>query len=562
MFPAIGNTLNFLVPPLIVAAIIDTFVAQGGIVLSDVKWHIVAFGGVWLTGEVCWRIGMFALARLQERAQYNLGVVSFQRLLDRDFEFFANNFVGTITKKTIAFTRSFELFTETIAFNIMSNAIPLVVAFVILWGYSPLVSIVLVLLLCAGVLIALPLIKHRARMVAERHDAGSKVAGRLSDAMTNAMAIKSFAREQTEQQTFSVFVADFTAKYKKAYDYANIRLFGSLSPVYVATNVCGLILALYFAQKLSLQPGAILVIFTYYTYITSIFWQINQTYRNIESSVSEAAEFTQMLLEPPAVSDERAARSLAVRAATIRFDNVTFRYADVSPRAVPLLKHFRLDIKEHERVGLVGPSGGGKSTLTKLLLRFVDVQEGRILIDGQDIRMTTQKSLRNAISYVPQEPLLFHRSLAENIAYGKERATKKEIRRAARLAHAEEFIEELPKKYDTLVGERGIKLSGGQRQRIVIARAILKDAPILVLDEATSSLDSESEKYIQEGLWELMKNKTAVVIAHRLSTIKHLDRIVVLDRGRIVQEGTHNELIKKKGLYRTLWSLQSGEFLT
>jgi ATP-binding cassette subfamily B protein len=227
----------------------------------------------------------------------------------------------------------------------------------------------------------------------------------------------------------------------------------------------------------------------------------------------------------------------------------------------PFLKNFSVMIAPGEKVGLIGPSGGGKTTITKLLLRFLDVQSGAILIDGQDIKHITQASLRRAISYVPQEPLLFHRSLAENIGYGKEQPSHNEIINAAKLAHADEFISELPDQYETLVGERGIKLSGGQRQRVAIARALLKEAPILILDEATSALDSESEKYIQEGFEELMKGKTTLVVAHRLSTIKHLDRIIVLDKGTIVQDGTHAELIKQKGLYATLWEHQSGGFI-
>ena len=223
------------------------------------------------------------------------------------------------------------------------------------------------------------------------------------------------------------------------------------------------------------------------------------------------------------------------------------------------LSGFSLDIKAKQKVGLVGPSGGGKTTITKLLLRFIDPESGDIFVDGQSIKKITQSSLRREIAYVPQEPLLFHRSLFENIAYGDEDATKEDIIKAAKIAHADEFINQLPKGYETLVGERGIKLSGGQRQRVAIARALLKKASIIVLDEATSSLDSESEKYIQEGLWELMKDKTALVIAHRLSTIKHLDRILVLDNGKIVQDGTHDELISQDGLYAKLWSHQAGE---
>jgi ATP-binding cassette subfamily B protein len=257
--------------------------------------------------------------------------------------------------------------------------------------------------------------------------------------------------------------------------------------------------------------------------------------------------------------DAKNAVSISVRESTISFKDVGFGYSSEAPS---FLSSFNLNIKANEKIGLVGPSGGGKTTITKLLLRFIDVNSGSISIDGQDISKVTQSSLRSSISYVPQEPLLFHRSLFENIAYGKKDASLEEVIAVSKIAHAHDFIKTLPNGYETMVGERGIKLSGGQRQRVAIARALLKQAPFLILDEATSSLDSESEKFIQDGLRELMKDKTALVIAHRLSTIKHLDRIIVLDDGKIVQEGTHSDLIKQKGLYSKLWSHQSGEYLT
>ena len=281
----------------------------------------------------------------------------------------------------------------------------------------------------------------------------------------------------------------------------------------------------------------------------------------MESSVGEGAEFAQLFIDPPSVQDASDAKELKIINADIEFNKINFNYGENQSKEEYFFNDFNLHIKSKEKIGLVGPSGGGKTTVTKLILRFINLQYGNITIDGQDISKVTQSSLRKSIAYVPQEPLLFHRSLFENIAYGNEKATKKEVINAAKLAHAHEFIDKLPHGYQTLVGERGIKLSGGQRQRVAIARAILKNAPILVLDEATSSLDSESEKYIQEGLWELMKDKTAIVIAHRLSTIKHLDRIIVLENGNISQDGTHNDLIKQKGIYARLWSHQSGEFL-
>ena len=239
---------------------------------------------------------------------------------------------------------------------------------------------------------------------------------------------------------------------------------------------------------------------------------------------------------------------------------VSFTY--IGKNESKLFENLNLTIPAGQNVGIVGPSGGGKTTITKLLLRFMDIRSGAIKIDGINIAEVTQTSLRDAITYVPQEPLLFHRSIKENIAYGKPSATMKEITTAAKKAHAHDFIEKLPQGYDTLVGERGIKLSGGQRQRVALARAILKDAPIIVLDEATSALDSESERLIQEALFSLMEGRTTIVIAHRLSTIKHLDRILVLKDGKIIEDGNHVDLIKKKnGTYAKLWSHQSGGFI-
>jgi ATP-binding cassette subfamily B protein len=226
-----------------------------------------------------------------------------------------------------------------------------------------------------------------------------------------------------------------------------------------------------------------------------------------------------------------------------------------------LFRGVDLRIEPGQRVGLVGASGSGKTTLSKLLLRFVDVQEGRILIDGHDISVVSQAELRRQVTYVPQEPLLFHRSIRDNIAYGRMDATDEQVREAARHARADEFIDRLPHAYDTLVGERGTKLSGGQRQRIALARAFLKRTPVLILDEATSALDSHSEALIQEALSELMQGATAIVIAHRLSTVSSLDRIIVLDHGRVIEDGTHAQLLVSGGIYAGLWSRQSGGFL-
>lgn len=280
--------------------------------------------------------------------------------------------------------------------------------------------------------------------------------------------------------------------------------------------------------------------------------------RNYISTVGNAAPMIETLRESIEITDPIEPEKLIVSKGEIEFNKVIFTHAENDHA---LFDELSLKIKPGEHIGLIGRSGSGKTSLTRLLLRFSDIESGSIKIDGQNIKDVRQSDLRHEIAYVAQEPSLFHRSLRENIAYGKPNATDEEIRHAAKQAHALEFIDNLPKGLDTLVGERGVKLSGGQRQRIVIARAILKDAPILILDEATSALDSESERLIQDALVKLMKGRTSIIIAHRLSTIARLDRIIVLDNGKIVEQGSHNQLSNKAGIYAKLWNHQSGGFI-
>jgi ATP-binding cassette subfamily B protein len=278
----------------------------------------------------------------------------------------------------------------------------------------------------------------------------------------------------------------------------------------------------------------------------------------IYERLAEAEEMTRILNMPHQIIDTNKARTLKVNKGEITFEDVSFKYEE----GEDVIKNFNLTVKPGQKVALVGLSGSGKSTLTKLLLRLYDVVGGKILVDGRNIAKVTQESLRNNISLVPQDPILFHRSLMENIRYGRFGATDEEVIQAAKLAYCDEFISKLKEGYQSTVGDRGIKLSGGERQRIAIARAILKNSPILILDEATSSLDSESEKYIQKSLDNLMKNKTVLIIAHRLSTIKRADRIVVISNKKIVEDGNHNKLIKiEDGIYKRLWNIQVGGFI-
>jgi ATP-binding cassette subfamily B protein len=288
-----------------------------------------------------------------------------------------------------------------------------------------------------------------------------------------------------------------------------------------------------------------------------ILWNLGRSLTKAMKAITDMKEVVDIFDLPIDITDPKRPEHLRMHEGHIVFNKLSFSYKGGNA----VLKDFNLDIAPGERIGLVGHSGAGKSTITKLLLRFVDAVEGNIMIDGQDIKNITQNDLRSVISYVPQESILFHRTIGENISYGRPDATQAEIVDVAKKAFAHDFIAKLPNGYDTLVGERGIKLSGGERQRVAIARAMLKNSPVLVLDEATSSLDSVSEAYIQEAFTELMKNKTTIVVAHRLSTISKMDRIVVLEDGNIIEMGTHQELLRKNGVYADLWNHQSGGFL-
>jgi ATP-binding cassette subfamily B protein len=303
---------------------------------------------------------------------------------------------------------------------------------------------------------------------------------------------------------------------------------------------------------------AVFITFSYYSTATRVMWEFNRIYRNMEGALTDAAQFAELLLEPPTVMDADAPDVFSPSDYGVGFRNVSFRYSDSQPL---LFECFNLTIASGTKVGLVGRSGGGKTSLTRLLLRFSDIEAGDIVIGGQPIDRVPQAALRKVIGYVPQDPSMFHRTIADNIRVGRPEATDAEMRRAARLAHAADFIEALPAGYETMVGERGVKLSGGQRQRVAIATAILKDAPILILDEATSSLDSESEALIQDALLTLLAGRTAIVIAHRLSTVKRMDELIIMEQGAVAERGSHEALLARTGIYAALWAHQSGGFL-
>lgn len=560
LLPGLGSILVSYAPPLVVAALLRRFIdGDAELTPGAVVPYLVAFAAVWMAGEICWRVGFHLLIRVDTDGMRNLYTKAMGYLLEKDLAFFHDNFAGSLTKRTIQFARGFDMFLSVLAFDVVASVFPLFFVIAVLWGFSPWLIVALVGMLSITLAGLVPLIKRRRKLVDAREAASNALSGHIADSIANMETVRAFAHEELEASLHAVNVDRYVGAAGRSWHYQNTRINLSISPMWVLTNVLGLIIALSIGRDSALQMSAVYLTFSYYAQFTRVLWEFNHIYRNLESTLSEATQFTELLLTGPRVTDPVVPEPVAMRDASIRFERVCFRFSD--REGEHLFRDLDLSIASGERIGLVGHSGGGKTTVTRLLLRFMDVESGVIRIGGQDISAITQADLRARIAYVPQDPAMFHRSLADNIRYGRLDATDAEVREAARLAHAAEFIEALPAGYDTLVGERGIKLSGGQRQRIAVARAMLKGAPILVLDEATSSLDSESERLIQDALWTLMEGRTAIVIAHRLSTVQRMDRLIVLEEGAIAEQGSHRELLALGGVYAGLWAHQSGGFI-
>lgn len=554
--PALGNICNLYIAPLIVAMMVSRVAATGDTGFGASGSYILAFGGALFLAELLWRIGIHCLNRVDAYGIEHLYVVAMDELLAKDAAFFHNNFAGSLTKRSLSFAARFEQFVDTLAFEIMAALVPLIFASVVLWHYNPVLVVVLMGMIVVTALVITPLVQRRQKLVDDREAAIARVSGHVADSLANMQVVRAFAAEPQEADEHRRRVASSRRKSLRSWDYANLRIDTLVAPLLVLTNVMGLLIAVGLSGG-NMGVEAIVVAFTYYFNATGIMFRFNQIYRRLETVLTEAAQFTELLLDDPEVLDATHPEALRPNGFDVRFETVNFTHAG----ARQLFHGLDLHVPSGAKVGLVGRSGGGKTTITQLLLRLMDLQSGTIRIGGQDIARLRQADLRSLIAYVPQEPAMFHRTLSENIRFARPEATDEEILRAAEAAHVTEFVDALPEGMDTLIGERGVKLSGGQRQRVALARAILRDAPILLLDEATSALDSESESLVQQALWELMDGRTALVVAHRLSTVAGMDRLVVLDHGRIVEEGTHEQLLCAQGAYAQLWRHQSGGFL-
>lgn len=552
--PLSALTMSVAVPFFAGNALSSTFTGHGD--FWQYLWLLVAsvIAGITLN-----MIGFYCQMELLARVMHDLQQQAFKAVLHRGIRFHTNNIGGKVVSDQLDFVSAFNMLMG----GVLGTALPL--------GLTIVGGLTLVLLniwqlgvylfVLTIVMLVWAYLESRTRLTL-RHNrliATKALTAHVSDTIVNAATVKTFAAEKRE--TLKNNSLNRSLRDLRIRDWQRTVVSGTKRIGMLLVGLVGLVIAVhFFAGNNPATFGTSIFAFTYTLTLIMRLFEINTLTRQVEEAFLQASPMTKIILEDTEIVDAPDAKQLEIAEGGIEFKNVSFAYADAKQNARVFSK-LSLTIKPGERVGLVGASGGGKTTLTRLLLRFEDIQDGQILIDGQDIRTVTQRSLRDNVGYVPQEPLLFHRSVHENIAYGKPAATLEKIRTAAKLAAANEFISELPDGYDTVVGERGVKLSGGQRQRVAIARAILKSAPILVLDEATSALDSESEALIQLAIWELLRGRTALVIAHRLSTIQKMDRIIVMEKGKIVEEGTHAKLLKQKGAYAKLWQRQSGGFL-
>ena len=509
--------------------------------------------------NIFWNLGDILLIRSSVRIMRDVAIEAFRHVQKLSYSFHSSNFAGSTVKKCNRGFWAIDSIIDRVWFDfapvfLQVTGISLIFAF----KAPPLIIILL-----SGILVFLvaTLYLNNKQIPLERAGvrAETKTSGNFHDVVSNIFTVKTFARERSENRRHLRLLNDWKEKALKAWYF------------HVKNNVVQWIIAgtlelalLYYSINLFKQGvftvGDIVLVQTYFVTLIQSVWRLSWMYRDFRKATVNLEEMIELLETDPLIKDKNSVKKLKFKKGEIEFRNVDFDYGENDNDAV--FENLSLKIKAGEKVALVGPSGSGKTTFVKLLTRLVDVNGGEILIDGKSIQDVTVESLRESIGLVPQDPALFHRPLSENIAYGKPDASIEDIKKASKLAHAHHFIKDLAQGYDTYVGERGVKLSGGERQRVAIARVILENAPIVVFDEATSSLDSLSEKHIQAAFQNLMKGRTTIVVAHRLSTIIDMDRILVFDKGKVVEEGRHEELIQREGsLYKKLWDIQAGGFL-
>ncbi len=519
--------------------------------------YVIAFTVFMILGLIIWRIQGYSAWLIEDKVEKDMVIDAFDKLEHKGQTFHSNRFGGSLVSQVNKYVGAYERLMDEYFWSILTGIVSLLGSLIVLWIVAPKFALLLIAIVIIYVFLISKRVKTQMPYNIELSESESKRTAELADAITNISNIRAFANEEYELDRFKK-TANVTSKKRTKLAF---EVFKSEIASHTMTNTFRILAFSYGVIAVTAFHSSASILYLVISYSSGIvdrLWQFGRTLRNINQGLSDSNEMLNTLEVAEEIKNPENPEKSKISRGDINFSDVLFTHNE---NKNALFKDFNVHIKQGEKIGLVGPSGSGKTTFTNLLLRVIDVDGGHIDIDGQDIRKITQKDLRRAITYVPQEPVLFHRSIADNIGYGDLDADNDAIVGAAKLANAHEFIEKLPMGYKTLVGERGVKLSGGQRQRIAIARAMLKNSPILILDEATSALDSENEAKVQDALNKLIRSRTTIIVAHRLSTIKDVDRILVIKDGIISEEGSHNELIRKNGLYAKLWNRQSGGFI-
>ncbi len=554
----IGSVITEILAPTFYKTFFDRLASMtpNGAPVPELIDILLIVAALHIAGWIMYLASNWIFIFLQTRVMADLEQTAFGYLIRHSYQFFSNAFSGSLVRKVTRLPRAYEGFMDAMQFTLIPLIVSTVGVMIVLWSRNPMLAWVMIGWTLFFLAYNYTVARWRQKYLVERAIRDTELTGAIADSVSNSHTVQLFSGYRYEQ--ILVRAASEALRKIRHFTWKVGEWNNRIQHLFMITiEFVILFLSLSYWQQGLLTLGDFVLIQGLLLTLFNKLWDFGRVVRDVYESFADAEEMVTILKTPHEIRDGRHAKALRVSKGKILFENVLFTYN----RTRKILNGFNLTIKPHEKVALVGPSGAGKSTITKLLLRLHDIDRGLITIDGQDIARVTQESLRNAVSLVPQEPVLFHRSILENIRYGNREATDIQVIEAAEKARCHEFIMDLPNGYNTFVGERGVKLSGGERQRVAIARAILKNAPILILDEATSSLDSGSESLIQEALQELMKGKTTIVIAHRLSTIMKMDRIVIIEGGAVTASGTHKELIRKKGAYKTLWNIQAGGFL-